>query len=83
VPQFTIVPQTPAVGMPVDFNAATTTGPAPIATYSWNFGNGSTGSGVTAQTTYAAPGSYTVTLTVVDTVGRTSTITRTLTVPTP
>lgn len=83
VPQFTVVPQSPAVGMPVDFNAATTTGPAPIATYSWNFGNGMTGSGVTAQTTYGAPGSYTVTLTVIDTAGRTATIQRTLTVPTP
>lgn len=37
-----------------------------IASYEWNFGDGSTGTGVAAQHTYGAAGSYTVTLTVTD-----------------
>ena len=35
-------------------------------TYAWDFGDGSTGSGVSPQHTYAAGGTYTVTLTVTD-----------------
>ncbi|WP_256793606.1 PKD domain-containing protein [Terrabacter sp. Ter38] len=37
-----------------------------IASYVWNFGDGATGSGETAAHTYAASGTYTVTLTVTD-----------------
>ncbi len=37
-----------------------------IADYSWDFGDGSTGSGVTASHTYSTGGTYTVTLTVTD-----------------
>ena len=40
-----------------------------ISTYSWNFGDGSTGSGETTSVTYAAPGTYTITLTVLDNSG--------------
>ncbi len=42
------------------FNAGATTG---ANSYSWAFGDGSTGSGVTASRTYASAGTYTVTLT--------------------
>ena len=42
------------------FNAAATTG---ASTYSWAFGDGGSATGVTAARTYAAAGSYTVTLT--------------------
>ncbi|HET9702624.1 MAG TPA: PKD domain-containing protein [Vicinamibacterales bacterium] len=80
VPQFTVTPSTPTAGGLVEFNAANTTGPAPIATYDWNFGNGQSATGVTAQTTYAAPGQYTITLRVTDTAGRTATVTRNITV---
>ena len=42
------------------FNASATTG---ATSYSWAFGDGSTATGVTASRTYAAAGSYSVTLT--------------------
>ncbi|MBI1973823.1 PKD domain-containing protein, partial [Candidatus Micrarchaeota archaeon] len=37
-----------------------------IISYSWNFGDGRTGSGQTASHTYLSPGTYTATLTVMD-----------------
>ncbi len=40
-----------------------------VTGYSWSFGDGSTGSGVTPSHTYASPGDYTVTLTVTDNTG--------------
>ncbi len=54
-----------------------------ITGYAWNFGDGSTGTGVTATRSYAAAGTYTVTLTVTDSAGQTATATRALTVTDP
>jgi PKD repeat protein len=52
-----------------------------IASYSWDFGDGSAaGSGVTPQHTYAAPGTYQVTLTVTSNKGATSSVTHAVTV---
>ena len=39
---------------------------APISKFSWDFGDGSTGEGATAQHSYSAAGTYQVTLTVAD-----------------
>jgi len=50
----------------VTFDASGSKGPSPITGYSWNFGDGITGSGQTAAKSYAATGSYIVTLTVTD-----------------
>ena len=54
-----------------------------IVNYAWNFGDGSTASGATPSNTYAAAGSYTVSLTVTDDDGATDTETRTITVTAP
>jgi PKD repeat protein len=51
-----------------------------IASHAWNFGDGTTGSNATASRTYAAAGTYTVTLTVTDNVGATASTTKQVTV---
>ena len=51
----------------VDFDATASTDPNGDAlTYDWNFGDGATATGATAQHTFTADGTYTVTLTVAD-----------------
>jgi hypothetical protein len=50
-----------------------------IQRYSWDFGDGGSGSGVAAQHAYAQPGSNLVTLTVTDNAGATATNTRAVT----
>jgi PKD repeat protein len=46
-----------------------------IAEYTWSFGDGGSGAGVNAAHVYTTPGSYTVALTVTDTVGASDTAT--------
>jgi 6-phosphogluconolactonase len=53
---------------PSAFSAAVSTaGSAPIASYSWQFGDGGSASGAAVDHVFAAPGTYSVALTITDT----------------
>jgi PKD repeat protein len=68
-------------GTPVAFNGSKSTAPSgQTLTYAWAFGDGATGTGVTASHSYAAGGNYTVSLTVTDGIGGTSTASATATI---
>jgi PKD repeat protein len=66
-----------------DSSGSTDGDATPIATYQFDFGDGTVvgaAGGSTATHTYATVGSYTITLTVVDTAGLSSTASATVTV---
>jgi DNA/RNA endonuclease G (NUC1) len=70
-----------AEGGTASFSAAGSVDPnGSIVSYAWDFGDGSTGSGVTASHVYAQDGAYTVRLTVTDDDGLTGTATVRVTV---
>ena len=58
--------QTVHVGETVTFDADASSDNMGIISYEWNFGDETTGTGITTTHTYAEPGTYTVTLTVKD-----------------
>lgn len=67
---FTFAPETALVGQPVTFDASCSSNPAgPIASYHWDFGDGTTGEGILGVHMYASAGTFLVTLTVADAVG--------------
>jgi PKD repeat protein/subtilisin family serine protease len=53
-----------------NFDGRSSTDNAPIPTYNWTFGDGTTGSGAQVTRIYQAGGSYQVRLTVIDAVGQ-------------
>ena len=60
-------------GTPITFNASASNAPdGTIEHYAWSFGDGTVAEGVTQRHTYAAHGTYAVTLTVTDNDGLTS-----------
>jgi PKD repeat protein len=75
VANFFVVPSSPRVGNAASFDASTTTVGigAAIVSYTWDFGElGATATGKTASYSYNVAGGKTVTLTVVDDLGRIS-----------
>jgi len=52
------------------FNGSGSTDDNGISSYAWNFGDSQSGSGATASHTYASGGTFTVVLTVTDTIGQ-------------
>jgi len=78
---FSVSPSSGLPGTWFTFNAsASSDADGSIVSYSWNFGDGNTGSGVTAYNNYAAASVYTVLLTVTDNNGATDTYSQPLVV---
>ena len=75
---FTFSPTDPRVGDTVFFNAASST--ATNASYSWDFGDGTTGSGVAPTHAYSQARTFTVNMTVTNSLGQTETASKTITV---
>jgi hypothetical protein len=68
---FTMTTADPTATLPVSFDASLSSDPDGIASYTWSFGDGTpTQSGITPSHIFVDPGTYSVTLTVTDTGGR-------------
>ncbi|MDD8025174.1 MAG: PKD domain-containing protein [Acidobacteriota bacterium] len=71
VADFSFSPTTGIAPLTVSFDASASTDPdGTIASYSWVFGDGSTGSGRTVSHTYQKRGNYSIKLTVIDNLGK-------------
>jgi len=77
---FSVDPSSPVVGETVTVAADAADPDGSIASYEWEFGDGTTATGSTASTTYDAADDYAVALTVTDDDGATDTATQTVTV---
>ncbi len=87
VAEFTVNPESPdqqlVVGQPITFNATASVDPdGDIVKYSWSFGDGDTGTGVTINHTYTEANDYIVGLTIVDDNGISMSNTTTISVKT-
>ncbi len=78
-PSLTHTPSNPLVGRNVTFSGFETGGTPPY-TYSWNLGDGTTGTGKLLTHAFSTPGLHTVVLTARDADGRTGVTRQTLTV---
>lgn len=71
-------PYSGIVGVAIMFDgSASTDADGTIVSYNWDFGDGNTGTGVTPSHTYGVDGNFTVSLTVTDDAGATSSTTTT------
>ena len=77
---FTFSPTAPSVGDTIFFDASGSTPSAgrTIVAYEWNFGDGSTGTGVTTSHVFTVEDTYTVTLNVTDDKGQVGTMSSTV-----
>jgi hypothetical protein len=80
---FNVATAIPIVGRPVSFDASSSFNPKDLSasyyaglTYNWTFGDGTVGQGVRTAHNYTSVGSYPVSLTVKDSMGVTSSISR-------
>ena len=64
------------LGTPVTFTSTSSSGVAGPVTYIWNFGDGASSTAATPSHTYAAPGYYNVTLSVTNSQGCVSSLTK-------
>ncbi|WP_340819906.1 PKD domain-containing protein [Methanolobus sp. WCC4] len=69
VASMTITPEITRIGDTITFNASGSTDDDTIVSYTWDFGDGNTGSGEIVTHTYTADNDYLVNLTVVDNEG--------------
>ena len=69
----TAMPSTPAPGQSVAFATSATDATSGVKSYAWNFGDGGTATGASANHAYSSAGSKTATVTVTDNAGNTST----------
>ena len=84
VASFTASKASAYAGETIIFNASRSYDPdGSIVSYSWDFGDGSSGSGVTLSHAYSSSGTYTVTLTVRDNDGATNQTSKQILVTTP
>jgi chitodextrinase len=81
-PSFTISPTTAGEGQAILFDGSASTAPSnnPIDEFFWDFGDGSTATGVTVTHAYSRAGTYPVTLTIFDALGRGASTTKTVTI---
>jgi PKD repeat protein len=80
MPSFTFTPTTPSDNQTVLFDASASQPIGGIAEYRWNFGDGRTGSGRTTTHAYSSPGTYAVTLTIIDGFNRAASSVQSITV---
>jgi uncharacterized delta-60 repeat protein len=79
VASFTSLPSSPQTGDVVSFDGSGSSDPyAPIVSYSWSFGDGTTATGRTASHSYASGGWHRVALTVTDQNGMQDTASQTI-----
>lgn len=84
VPAFSATPNPAVPGAGVAFaDGGSTDADGSVTGYTWDFGDGATAVGPTAEHTYAAPGTYDVKLTARDDYGLTTSTTQPVTVVTP